>query len=143
MRPGSLFCLVICKWIELIFLMLLTGFLITSCAQMIIKLNGDAVYLTVLSILACVLSGFNLFYNNLFMNLRFRQKKDCQTFGVLFYDLPNLIFCHFCCNKLCRDRCPTLATTFKWIFKTAYLVIVIGLIKDYKRKNPQLNAYDS
>ena len=72
MRPGSLFCLVICKWIELIFLTLLTGFMIASCAQMIIKLNGKAVYLTVLSIIACVLAGFNLFYNNLLMNLRFR-----------------------------------------------------------------------
>ena len=30
MRPGTLFCLVIVKWIELIFLVLLTAFMIAG-----------------------------------------------------------------------------------------------------------------
>ena len=57
-------------------------------------------------------------------------------YSSLYYDVPNYIMCHPCCHKLCRDRWGyNLNTPLKWIVKSCYLIIVIALIKSYKRPN--------
>ncbi len=142
MKPGSLICLVICKWIELLFLTLLTAFLIAGCIQFIQKLNNEAAYLTVLSIIACIMAVMNLFYNNLLSNIRFHYKIHSYTFGTLIYDLPNLICCHNVLSKLCRDRWFTVPTAIKWSIKSIYLIILIALIKNYKIKFPSVTTFN-
>ncbi len=57
-------------------------------------------------------------------------------YSSFYYDVPNYIMCHSCCQKLCRDRWGyNLYTPLKWIVKSCYLIIVIALIKSYKRPN--------
>lgn len=146
MRPGTLVCLIVCKWIELTFLTCLTMFLIAGCIQMLIKLkaNKDAVHLYVLSIIACIMALFNLFYNNLLLNLRFRAKNQCFSCGLCIYDLPNLIFCHTFLNKFCRDEWFTFGTIMKWSIKSTYLIVLVVLLKSWKKThNEDINLFDS
>lgn len=97
-----------------------------------------------LSIITCVFAGFNLFYNNLAMNLRFKIKTDCYSIGHLVYDLPNALMCNLCCNWLCRDRwCVKPATWLKWGFKSLWLVAIIATIKVWKSENQWVNDFDS
>ena len=143
MKAGTLFCLVIVKWIELIFLILLTSFLIAGCAQLCRKLDGDAQHLKVMSIIASVLAVFNLFYNNLLTNLRYKAKNDCYSLSHIVYNVPNALFCSFLCKKPCRDRWGfTLWTPLKWLLKAAYLITLISMIKQHKKANPGQLAYD-
>lgn len=92
-----------------------------------------------LSIIACVMAVYNLFYNNLLLNLRFRLKIKFNTISKVIYDWPNICFCHLCCHALCRDRWgSSLLTPLKWLVKCIYLIIVISLIKVWKNKHGQL-----
>ena len=135
MRQSTFLCLVITKWIELILLITLTIFLIIGCVQLIQDLSGRAVYLTVLSIIACVLSVFNIFYNNLLTNIRFSCKMKSKCLGRLCWDWVNPIICNCFLRPVCLDQFCTKGTAVKWTFKTVYLAILVGLIKDWKTKN--------
>lgn len=107
------------------------------------KLDGDAHYLTVLGLIACVLAGMNLFYNNLLLNLRYKCKADCYTLGFAIYDLPNMLCLHPCCHWLCRDKWGlNIGTPVKWLVKMIYLIVTIALIKDYKKSHPELNEFN-
>lgn len=143
MKPGTVFCLVLVKWFELVFLTLITAFMFVGLVQMNHKLEGEAQYLVVLGIIACVFAGMNLFYNNLLLNLRYKFKADCYTFGHLVYDIPNHLCLHTCCHWLCRDRwCVNLGTPIKWLVKFIYFIVTISIIKDYKREHPELNEFN-
>lgn len=143
MRPGTLFCLVLVKWFELLFLTLLTVFMMVACASLIQKLEGQAPHIMVLSVITCVLAGFNLFYNNLAMNLRFKVKSDCYSIGHLVYDIPNMLMCNACCNLVCRDKFVCNPGTYiKWAFKTVWLIAVIATIKSWKAENEWVNSFD-
>jgi len=135
MREGTFLCLMICKWMELAALAALTAFMIISCVQTIIALDGRAVYLTVLSIIACVLALLNLIFNNLLTNLRFSVKTWSLCCGRLFYDFCNILICDCILRKLCLDRFCSVPTALKWSFKIVFLAILIGLFKDWKKKN--------
>lgn len=143
MKQGTLFCLVLVKWFELAFLTLLTGFLIAACAQMSRKLDGDADHLRVMGIVAVVLAGYNLFYNNLLTNLRYKAKNDCYSCGHIVYNVPNILCCDFLCRKPCRDRWGfNLFTPIKWLLKAAFLITLITMIKRFKRANPGRLDFD-
>ena len=145
MRPGTLICLIVCKWIELTFLTFLTMFLVAGCIQILIKLKADrdAVHLYVLSIIACIMALFNLFYNNLLFNLRFRAKNQCFSCRICIYDCPNLIFCNTFLYKFCRDEWITVGTIVKWSIKSAYLIVLIVLLKLWKNTHNDINIFDS
>jgi hypothetical protein len=113
----------------------LTAFLILGCIELIQGLNGKAVYLTVLSIIACVLAVFNLIYNNLLINVRFSFKMGSRFMGFICYDGFNPLVCDCFLRKVCHDQFCSVGTAVKWTFKTAYLAVLIGLIKDWKKKN--------
>lgn len=143
MKPGTVFCLVLVKWFELIFLTVITAFLFAGLLQMNTSLDGDAQYLTAMGAVAVALAGMNLFYNNLLLNLRYKCKADCYTIGWLIYELPNYLCLHPCLHWLCRDRWGlNLGTPVKWLVKLIYLVTLISLIKDYKKHHPELNDFD-
>jgi len=104
MKPGTLFCLVLVKWFELIFLTLITAFIFAGTYQLHQRTNGEAVYLEVLSVISAVLAGYNWFFNNLMTNLRFKFKQDCYTCGHLVFDIPNALMCSMCCKWICQDK---------------------------------------
>lgn len=64
-----------------------------------------------------VLILWNLFYNNLLINLRFLAKMRCVTFGMFLFDALNFLFCYCFLVKPCRDRCFTPWTIIKWLIK--------------------------
>lgn len=143
MKPGTLTCLVICKWIELIFLMLLTVFMIADCVRLTNRFDRSDFHLSVLSIIACIFAVFNLFYNNLLINIRFRVKTNCFTIGPFIYDIPNILFCHFCFHRLCRDVWCSIGSVIKWLVKSIYFIILITLIKNWKRTHSSIVEFSS
>ena len=66
---------------------------------------------------------------NLLINMRFYVKTKCKTYGLCTYDCLNLLFCSCCLHTLCRDRCFTLPTLFKWLVKTCVIGTTIYLIR--------------
>lgn len=144
MRPGTLFCLVMVKWFELAFLTLITAFMIAGTVQLNQRnVDGEANHLVVLSIISSVLAGLNLFYNNLFMNIRYKMKKDCYTCGHVIYDIPNLLCLTFLLKWLCQDRWHIRhASVLKWIFNLAWFITCIVLIKKYRHAHPELYEFD-
>ena len=123
MRTGTLGLFYFCKFVELIFLTVWTVLTMGSGIWMVQSI-ASSVGATpteqqlVVAIPVClVLTLFNLFYNNLLINLRFRCKMNCVTFGLCIYDVANFLFCHCFLRKPCRDRCCSPWTAAKWILK--------------------------
>ena len=97
-----------------------------------------------MSIIACTIAVFNLFYNNLLLNLRFRAKITCFTTGYLVYELPNIICCHICLHSICRDRWGrNIVTPLKWIVKTVYFIILIAFIKAWKNLHESRKEWET
>ena len=135
MREWTFLCLEITKWIEVGALATLTAFMIFSCVETIRILNGRAVYLSVLSIIACVLACLHLLFHNLVTNCRFSFKIWGKCCGYLMYDWANICLCHCIFGNICKDRCCSILTAIKWSFKIVFLGVLIGLFKDWKKKN--------
>ena len=81
-----------------------------------------------------VLALFNVFYNNLLINLRFYTKMQCVTFGLCIYDCLNYTFCYCILQMPCRDRCFSIWTTIKWCIKAAVMGYTIWLVQDMKER---------
>lgn len=62
-----------------------------------------------------ILSVFNVFYNNLFVNLRFKCKTCCKCIGVCCFDVFNWLIGYCCMKKLCQDKCFSVFTIIKWL----------------------------
>lgn len=135
MRSSTFLCLVLTKWLELALLVTLTIFLIIGCVQLVEDLDGRAVYLTVLSIIACVFAVFNIFYNNLVTNFRYSFKIKNKCLGKMCWDFVNPVIGYCFLKKVCHDHFCTVGTAIKWTFKTIYIAVVVGLIKSWKTKN--------
>ena len=81
-----------------------------------------------------VLAVYNVFYNNLLINLRFYSKMQCVTFGICIFDCINYAFCYCFLQKPCRDRCFTIWTTIKWSIKAAIMGYTIWLVRDMRER---------
>ena len=115
-------------------MLILYAFMIYGCVQLITKLDGEAVYLTVLSIISLVLAFYHIAFNNLLTNLRFRccsRRLFDWTGYLILYPLFKII---------CSDR-PGKFCAIKWVFKYAYFGVLIGLIKWQKSVNPKYDTY--
>ena len=77
-----------------------------------------------------VLVLWNLFYNNLMINLRFLAKMRCVTFGLCLFDAFNYLFCYCFLVKPCRDKCFTPWTLIKWLIKGGIIGYTIYLVQD-------------
>ena len=82
-----------------------------------------------------ILVLYNLFYNNLLINLRFLCKMKCYTVGLCIFDCLNIMFCYRIFFKPCRDQCCFKPLTIgKWIIKGGLIGYTIYMIRE---KNDQ------
>ena len=72
---------------------------------------------------------FNLFYNNLVINLRFKCKIYCVTIGMCVFDAMNILCCYCFLLTPCRDQCFKPWTLIKWAVKFIIFGYTIALVK--------------
>lgn len=111
----------ICKYLELIFLIAVSIILIVegiSLMRILAKktLNDDNADNSLFGLLpvCMVFAAFNVFHNNLCVNLRFKCKTCCKSIGILCFDVFNFLTCFCWIKKVCQDRCFTIPTIIKW-----------------------------
>ena len=90
MHEKTVALLVITKWLELGYLLTLLGCMIPGCVQLIKGLNGELVYISVLSVISLILALYHILYINILTNCRFkcRCRNSC---------------CRFCENLKCTQ----------------------------------------
>ena len=144
MREGTLALFYFCKYLELGALSIWTVLMIGQISLILqpIKMdNNNEVQMTILLPIVGVLSLFNLLFNNLLINLRFYCKMKCVTVGMCIFDCINIVQCHCCLDKPCRDRCFTPWTIVKWVLKSAiigYTVFILGKLKGSLEEEEEL-----
>ena len=126
LRPGTLGLFYFCKFAELISLTIFTVLMMNSGISLIadivsVKSKEKDVTLIIAASICLVLSVFNLFYNNLLINLRFKTNLTSRTLGLCMYTFLNYLFCHCWLHKPCRDKVDTRCACgwfwVKWLFK--------------------------
>ena len=85
-----------------------------------------------MTIVCIVLVVFNLFYNTLLINLRFKAKMKCVTFGMCLFDAFNYLFCYCILLKPCKDKCFTPWSIIKWVIKAGVMGFTIYLVQQQK-----------
>ena len=88
---------------------------------------------------------WNLFYNNLLINLRLLAKIRCVTFGLCLFDALNFAFCYCFLVKPCRDKCFSPWTLGKWLIKggiIGYTIYLVQQKKDDWEEAWELGEYD-
>ena len=136
LRPGTLGLFYFCKFTELICLTILTSLMINSGIMLIINIldvRGKEDHGTLLWLvpIILVLSMYNLFYNNLLINLRFKTNLTSRTLGLCMYTALNYLFCHCFLLEPCRDRMYNKWTPAKWILKAVLIIIAIQHVNSY------------
>ena len=146
MKPATLGLIYLFKFSELIFLMIWTVLVWQSCISFTQtvwaeqeKEMRDFILMGLLP-LCCVLSLFNLFYNNLFINLRFKSKMKSVTLGLCCFDAINYCICYCFLVKPCRDRCLTPWSVVKWVIKAVIFGTTVYLIQE--KKSEWEDAFD-
>ena len=100
MRQATLGLFYVVKYLELTFLITWTGLLFSSAFYFIDviteqgDIDSDDRMCIIFTGICLVLVLWNLFYNNLLINLRFLAKMRCVTFGMCLFDLFNYLFCY-------------------------------------------------
>ena len=84
---------------------------------------------------------WNLLYNNLLVNLRFKIKTKSVTCGMFFFDCINSVTCWFCAIKFCRDRIPSKWFVTKWLIYTIVFAPTIYFVMD--KKNSWLDEFQT
>ena len=136
MRQATLGLFYFVKYTELLFLFTWTVLLISSGAWFIEKIteqtdqNDKDIQCIVFTSIAMFLAVWNLFYNNLLINLRFHCKVKNYTCGLFIFNFINYLFCYCFLVKPCRDKCFTPFTLIKWAIKIAILGYAIHLVKE-------------
>lgn len=135
MKSGTLGLFYFCKFVELIFLTIWTVLMIGSGTWLVqriansVDITSSEQKLLVLVPICLLTALFNLFYNNLLINLRFKCKMNCVTVGMCIFDVVNFIWCYCILRKPCRDRCFTPWTLGKWFIKVGLFGYTIYLVK--------------
>lgn len=123
------------KYTELLFLFVWTGLIASSTLWFIdtitsqTELEDKDTQCIALAIVSLVIVFFNLFFNNLLLNIRFYMKMKCVTFGKCIFDALNFCICYCFLRKPCRDQCFTPWTIVKWIIKAGILGYTIFLVQ--------------
>ena len=146
MRQATLGLFYVVKYLELIFLIAWTGLIFRSAfyfidlisEQEVIK--GDDRLCIIFTGICLVLILWNLFYNNLLINLRFLAKMRCVTFGLCIFDAFNYLFCYCFLVKPCRDKWFTYWSLIKWLIKGGILGTTIYLVQE--KRNQWEDEYD-
>lgn len=126
------------KYLELTFLIIWTGLIFNGAFFFIDQLteqtqieSNDRMAIIFVGI-SLVLILWNLFYNNLLINLRFLAKMRCVTLGLCLFDAFNFLFCYCFLVKPCRDRCFTPWTLVKWLIKGGIIGTAIYYVRQKK-----------
>lgn len=138
MKQATLSLLYLVQWLEMIFLFVWTGLLISSGFWFIQRVrdqytieSSDATVIALVS--ACMVAAlFGVLYNKLFTNLRFLCKINCVTFGLCTFNFFNYLICYCILKKPCRDRCFSWWTIGKWVIKTGLFVATILMVNAKK-----------
>ena len=135
MKEWTLGLLYVTKYIELLFLIILTGLVVSSGISYIVLITERPIdskdEMNIAMTAVCLaLAAFNLFYNNLLINLRFLAKMKCVTFGLCCFDAVNYLFCYCCLVKSCKDRCFTPWSIIKWLVKAGIMGFTIYLVRE-------------
>lgn len=122
MKEGTLWLVYICKYFELLFLLGWTIFMIIEGVQYLERVNkakksGLVLANLVMVPICMLLAVLNLLYNNLFINIRFKCKICCKTFGICVFDVINFLMGYCCLKRFCRDKCFEWPTLLKWFMK--------------------------
>ena len=134
MRQATLGLFYFVKFLELAFIFTWTVLMISAGAWFIDKIaeqdliNDKDIQCIVFVSVTLFLTIWNLFYNNLLINLRFHCKVKCLTCGYVIFDFFNFLFCYCFLKKPCRDKCFTPFTIVKWIFKAGIIGYTIHLV---------------
>lgn len=139
LRPGTLGLFYFCKFAELICLTIFTVLMINSGITLIldiidVKGKENHTILLVAASACLVLSVFNLFYNNLLINLRFKTNLSSRSLGLCMYTFLNYLFCHCFLLKPCRDKFNTGWFWAKWLFKAVVFGFTIYHTSKYNEK---------
>ena len=135
MRQATLGLFYFVKFTELLFLFTWTVLMISSGAWFIDKIseqldqNDKDIQCIVFVSITMFLAIWNLFYNNLLINLRFQCKIKCVTCGLFIFNFINWIFCYCFLVKPCRDQCFKPFTLVKWIVKGGIIGYTIYLVQ--------------
>ena len=94
-----------------------------------IDLEGSKVLTPIIAVaISMVLAVYNLLFNNLLMNLRFYLKMKSSLVGIVCYDAINLCQCQCFLEPVCRDKCFSIPTAIKWVFKAIVMGATIAMI---------------
>lgn len=145
MKDSTLCLLYLVKYLELAFLFAWTGLIAASGVYYIGLItdrdSGSGDSLNIMATMACIiLAVFNLFYNNLFINLRFKSKMKSVTLGLCCFDAINYCICYCFLVKPCRDRCLTPWSVVKWVIKAVIFGTTVYLIQE--KKSEWEDAFD-
>ncbi len=153
MHEKTVALLVITKWLELGYLLTLLGCMIPGCVQLIKGLNGELVYISVLSVISLVLALYHILYINILTNCRFKcrcrngccrlcEKSTHNGKDITSFECFNFLICYMCLHKICAER-PNWYFAAKWTFKYLFFGVLIGLIKWQKILRPELFVVDT
>ena len=151
LKPGTLGLFYFCKFAELLYLLIITVLMIGSGVSLMQTIlsdgsreNSETEILWLVPICS-VLAVFNLFYNNLLLNLRFKTNLTSRTLGICIYTVINYIFCHCILLKPCRDKCFTPWTIGKWVGKAlvfSFAIFNVRIYNEWKRETDEVNVTD-
>ena len=141
MREGTLWLVYICKYIELIYLIVLTILLFIEGIKFMTQVeelpspHGSIKLQVLIMVPICLfLATLNLIYNNLLTNLRFKFKLNCKTLGMCFYDCFNCAFGFCCLKKFCTDQWCGIPTLIKWTLKAGIFGYTLWTVYEAQEK---------
>jgi hypothetical protein len=135
--------LVLLKWGELFYNIVLWGMMIHSITLYGNAIHEQLVYIPVLSGLAIVAVFYHIAFNTLLQNARFNCTRACLKIGFF---LPNLLMCSCFMQKVCTERCLSRERkcnpffVLKWIALFAVFLPLTILIFMTKSSHHELYA---
>ena len=140
MKAATLGLVYVFKYTELLFLIAITVLIFTHSITFLqhvvkqIEQTSTDKHLIVTLPVCMVLAAYNLLFNNLLINLRFKCKMSCVTVGLCLFDCVNHVICYRFLLAPCRDQCFKPWTLFKWVIKILIFGYTIDLVKSKRNE---------
>ena len=131
--------IVILKYLELLYNLIIFGLMIFSCT--LLSSNNEQWYIIGGCDVVTILAGYHCFYNTLLTNIRYDYRNSCL--GVCVYKILNWIICRRFLKNLCTERFYTQQGNknkfflYKWIINYIFsipLMVVIFLSKNLNQE---------
>ena len=141
MHEKTYYLLLVIKVCEFVFQLILFALMQAGCQQLIRKLDGECIYISILSVGALVIALYHIVYNNLITNLRYRFRSKCCCQDVTTFECLNYVMCYCWLRRICSDK-PSMFYAIKWSLKLVYFGVLVGLIKWQEWLNPEIDLVD-